>query len=71
MKNKCLLLLLASALILSGCGGKSAKTDFFGPEEKPKKPKVNTSTKIKRNWSRNLGGDIRSGLLAVLELGVV
>jgi len=54
-------LLLASALILSGCGGKSAKTDFFGPEEKPKKPKVNTSTKIKRNWSRNLGGDIRSG----------
>ena len=61
MKNKFLPLLIIFAFILSACGGKTAKTDFFGPEEKPKKPKVDTSTKLTRNWSHNLGGDIRSG----------
>lgn len=61
MLNRYLPLLIAAILALSGCGGKTTKTDFFGPEEKPKRPKVDTTTKIKRNWSRNLGGDIRSG----------
>ena len=61
MKKTGLVLVCALTLLVSGCGGKAAKTDFFGPEEKPKKPKVETTTKIKRNWSVGLGKKITPG----------
>lgn len=61
MKKTQLLIVGALAIMLSACGGKSKKTDFFGEEEKPKKPKISTSTKMKRNWSVNLGGKTKLG----------
>ncbi len=61
MKKTQLLIVGALALMLSACGGKTKKTDFFGVEEKPKKPKISTSTTMKRNWSVNLGGKTKLG----------
>lgn len=62
----CLLVVFVAA-----CGGKSKKTEFFGPEEKPKKPKVETSTSLKRNWSRAVGKRIKPGdaVLSPASLG--
>ncbi|RBP49293.1 outer membrane protein assembly factor BamB [Arenicella xantha] len=60
--NKFRLIMVCSLLLMvAACGGKSKKTEFFGPEEKPKKPKVETTTKLKRNWSHQLGKRITPG----------
>lgn len=56
-----LLLVGILAALLSACGGKTKNTDFFGVEEKAKKPKIETITKIKRNWRVDLGKEIRNG----------
>jgi len=72
MKNKSyLILVFILSLVLSACGSGSKKTDFFGKEEKPSKPKVNTSTKLDRNWSVKLGQKISSGdaILSPVVLG--
>ena len=56
MKNKLgLFLIVFLTLVLSACGSKSKKTDFFGEDEKAKRPKVSTTTKLNRNWRINLG----------------
>lgn len=47
-------------LTLVACG-KTTKTDFFGVEEEAVKPKVSTSTNLKRNWRLSLGDKIRPG----------
>lgn len=47
-------------LTLVACG-KTTKTDFFGEEEKAKKPKVSTVTKLKRHWKTGIGKKIRRG----------
>lgn len=55
-------LTLVLGLALVGCGGGSKKTDFFGAEEKPVKPKISASTtKLQRNWSVDLGKNISAG----------
>ncbi len=56
-----LILPLALSLLLAACGGGSKKTDFFGEEQKPSKPKVQSSTNTKRNWRTSLGKKIGSG----------
>lgn len=61
MKTCRLIFISAIAMTLVACGGKSVKTDFFGEEEKAKKPKVTTQTTLKRNWRVNLGKKISSG----------
>lgn len=61
MKNNRLSLICALALLITACGGKTTKTDFFGVEEKPKKPKVTNTIDVKRNWRVNLGGKINPG----------
>jgi len=53
--------LIVTSLLLTACGGGSKKTDFFGEDPKPKKPKVDNSTTVKRNWKVNLGRDIKTG----------
>ncbi len=57
-------------LVISGCG-KTTKTDFFGEEEKAKKPKVNSVTKLERHWRVSLGDKIRKGdaLLSPVSFG--
>lgn len=47
-------------LALVACG-KTTKTDFFGEEEKAKKPKVSTVTKLTRHWKANVGDKIGRG----------
>ena len=61
MNNKTRLIFVCLlSLAITACG-KSKKTDFFGEDEKPVKPKVETVTKLKRNWSVNLGDKISEG----------
>jgi len=48
-------------LALVACGGRTTKTDFFGVEEKAKKPRVSSVTKLKRQWRANLGGKVGRG----------
>ena len=48
-------------LSLVACGSKTKKTDFFGVEEVGKKPSVNNSTSLKRNWRVKLGDKIDVG----------
>ena len=55
------ILVIAAALALAGCGGKSKKTDFFGEELKPTKPKVTNTTSLKRNWKIALGKKVNTG----------
>ena len=56
MKNKIsLFLIVVLSLALAACGSSSKKTDFFGEDEKAKRPKVSTTTKLSRNWRINLG----------------
>jgi len=61
MKKSSLIVVLASAAMLAACGGKTKKTDFFGEEPKPKKPKVSTITKLDKNWRVSLGKKIQTG----------
>ena len=61
MKKSTLLVLIASAVLVAGCGSKAKKTDFFGEEPKPKKPKVSTTTKVDKNWRVGLGKKIQTG----------
>lgn len=61
MKKSSLIVLLASAALLAACGGKTKKTDFFGEEPKPVKPKVSTTTKLDKNWRVSLGKKIQTG----------
>jgi len=61
MNTKQLLIVGTLALMLAACGSKTKKTDFFGEEEKAKKPKVSTTTKMKRNWRVSLGGKTKLG----------
>lgn len=61
MKTCRLIFIAALAMTLVACGGRTVKSDFFGEEEKAKKPKVATQTKLKRNWRVNLGKKIESG----------
>lgn len=53
-------LIFVLAMALAACG-KSKKTDFFGEDEKPVKPKFETTTKLVRNWSLGLGGKFATG----------
>lgn len=71
MKNTArFILICASALVLAACGS-SKKTEFFGEELKPVKPKITTTTKLQRNWSLSLGSKIAPGdaLLSPAILG--
>lgn len=61
MKYSTLITLLVITLMLAACGGKSKKTDFFGEEPKPRKPKVQSITKTEKNWRINLGKKIQTG----------
>lgn len=61
MKNSALITVLAMSIMLAACGSKSKKTDFFGAEPKPRKPKVQTTTKVEKNWRINLGKKIQTG----------
>ncbi len=61
MKNSALITLIAMAFMLAACGGTSKKTDFFGEEPKPRKPKVQTTTKVEKNWRIGLGKKIQPG----------
>jgi outer membrane protein assembly factor BamB len=61
MKNSTWISLLAMTFLLAACGGKSKKTDFFGEDPEPKKPKVQTITKVERNWRAGLGKRIDTG----------
>jgi len=62
MKNKrCLVLVCVLSMALAACSSKSKKTDFFGEEEKPSRPKVSTVTKVDRNWSVDVGDKIGRG----------
>jgi len=63
--------LLLACFSLFACGGKTQDTDFFGAEQKPKKPKVQSTTSLKRNWRVNLGDRIRAGdaILSPTQLG--
>lgn len=71
MNNFRLIMVCSLLLILAACGGKSKNTDFFGPELEPVKPKVETTTKLQRNWAHNLGKRIRPGdaVLSPAQLG--
>lgn len=55
-----LIVALSLCAVVMACGN-TKKTDFFGEEEKPVKPKVETVTDIKRNWSVSLGSRISEG----------
>jgi len=56
MKNKVsLFLVVVLSLTLVACSSKTKDTDFFGEDEKAKRPKVTTTTKLSRNWRINLG----------------
>ncbi len=56
MRNKfSLFLIVVLSLALTACGSKAKKTDFFGEDEKAKRPKVSTVTKLSRNWRVGLG----------------
>lgn len=61
MKNSRLIILLTMSFMLAACGGKSKKTDFFGADPEPIKPKVETITKVEKNWSVGLGKNIDTG----------
>ncbi|MFT6032105.1 MAG: outer membrane protein assembly factor BamB [Arenicella sp.] len=60
MKNSRLIVLVAMVCMLAACG-KSKKTDFFGADPEPVKPKVETITKIEKNWQIGLGKKIETG----------
>ena len=54
-----LFLIIVLSLTLAACGSKAKKTDFFGEEEKAKRPKVtSTTTKLSRNWRVGVGDSI-------------
>jgi len=61
MKNSTLIVLIIVSFMLAACGNKTKKTDFFGEEPKPRKPKVQTTTKAEKNWRVNLGKKIQAG----------
>ncbi len=61
MKNSRLIIILAMTFMVAACGGKSKKTDFFGEDPKPSKPKIQTVTKVEKNWRVGLGGKIQTG----------
>ena len=61
MKNSTLITLLCVSLMLAACGGKSKKTDFFGEDPKPSKPKIQSITKVVNNWRIGLGKKIQTG----------
>jgi len=61
MKNSTLIVLMAMSFMLAACGSKAKKTDFFGEEPKPRKPKVQTTTKAEKNWRIGLGKKIQTG----------
>jgi len=61
MKTCRLIFISVIAISLVACGGRTTKTDFFGEEEKAKRPKVETQTKLKRNWRVKLGKKIAPG----------
>ncbi len=61
MKNSSLILLIATSVVLAACGSKAKKTDFFGDDPKPRKPKVETTTKADKNWRISLGKKIQTG----------
>lgn len=61
MKNSSLILLIATSFVLAACGNKAKKTDFFGDDPKPRKPKVETTTKADKNWRVSLGKKIQTG----------
>ncbi len=67
MKNRSYSYIFVAAVILalSGCGRGSPKTDFFGEVEKAKRPKVDTVTRMQRNWRVNLGKGIRPGQASI------
>ena len=55
------LIICFASLVLAACGGAAKKTDFFGAEEKAKRPKVSSTIKLKRNWRVDLGRKIAEG----------
>ena len=65
MKRCWSIIVLLIVLSLSACGGGATKTDFFGEIEKAKRPKVETSTRLNRNWRVDLGESIRPGQASI------
>jgi len=61
MKNLNLVISMLMVFTISACGPKSVKSDFFGEEPKPRKPKVQTTTKANKNWRVGLGNKIQTG----------
>ena len=54
-----LFLIIVLSLTLAACGSKAKKTEFFGEEEKAKRPKVSSNTtKLSRNWRVGVGDSI-------------
>ena len=65
MKYYRFIVVFAVFMGLTACGGGTKKTDFFGEEEKAKKPKVESSTRLQRNWRVNLGKSIKPGQASI------
>lgn len=72
MKNKrFLVVVFVLSLALSACSSKSKKTNFFGEDEKRSRPKVQTVTKLDRNWVVGIGDKLssRDAILSPAVLG--
>ena len=62
MKQVKQILIAALALFITACGSSTKDTDFFGPEEKPVKPKVSSTNVVSQNWRLNVGsGSVEGG----------
>ncbi|MEO0367452.1 MAG: outer membrane protein assembly factor BamB [Pseudomonadota bacterium] len=58
-------ILLIVFAMLGACGEKAKDTDFFGAEEKPRKPKVSNQTSLDSNWRIGVGEGTGAGGIVI------